>query len=367
MRSADATKSIFIHRMIIVLHMYVLIACFSFVNVHMTHAQSSNVRQLKLSIEKTVIAYPFLGMKSLNVLLSNESKTTATIMVAVDYRQSMRVSMFDKTEIPLSLAKNIKENQNLDTVYNTITIEPESTYTFVINIEDYVVIPRPGVYKIQVRYYPHLHIDDDKTFIASRAILIPITNFTKNQALILPSETAEHRSAQKMQKYSPDDIVTKMLHALQKSDWDMYFTLVDLRSLYINTVNSDDEFGTFSTAQQNEELANFKKRIINNSKNIADISSPDYFSVEKTSYTSNNAEVTTLIYNAYDESTAIKQFVFYLKRIHKIWKVVDYNARLISIISKKDFEKNILRKTQSENDIVQKSDYHYPARETSAQ
>lgn len=365
MQSMHHRHSILIHRMIIVLHMYVLIVCFSVVSMYAAHAQSSYTRQLKLIVEKTVLAYPFSGAKTINVTLFNTSKISATVTVAENYRQSIGISMFDKTEVPVPLKKSAQKKPEEKTAsspsYRSITIEPKSGYTFIINLEDYVAIPAPGVYKIQARYYPKPQTEAHKDFIASQAILIPITDFTKNKALILPSEgTTEYYAEQTLRKYSPDAVVTKMLSALQEQDWEVYFRVIDVRSFYINTTVSDDAFGTLSTAQQNAELANFKKRIINSSKNAIDISSPDHFNVEKTYFTHNNAEVTTLLYNVHDESTTIKRFMFYLKRIHNIWKVVDYNARLVSIISTRDFEENILRTRLHEDTTVQNSDYFYP-------
>ncbi len=360
-RSVETLRNNAIHRMIIVLHMHGLIACLLFfATPHAVQGQSLNDAQLELRIEKNALAAPFVGAKTITLTIYNASPKTMRLIIAEDYRRSIGIDVFDKTEVPLPIKKTSAEEAE-PSAYKTVSIEPKNGHSFEIDLDDYVRIPIAGVYKVQARYYLNPQAETPKAFIASRAILIPITDFADNQALAPKTESnPEYEAQQTLQKYTPDEVVKHMLGALQAAQWERYFSLIDLHSLYINTTVSNESFGTLSTLEQQAELANFKQRIINNSKNVLDIAPPDHFSIEKTYYTRRNAEITTLLYKVLGSSTTIKRFVFYLQRMQNMWKVTDYNARLVGVIRTKEFEDNILGQTFNKPTTAKQSDYQHP-------
>lgn len=317
----------------------ILLAAFICAPARAQNASSSDAGFL---VSKTEVAYSVDAEKTLSFTIQNISEISLRFSLSDDYVHSMVLAMFDESDMPVPMQPDVITRRNDPVSYRSFMLKPRETFTFTVNLDDYFVISKSGIYKLQARFYPAFYDDVNQRYALSNMLLVPVNNFTENEEAFAGLEGPEQSTAAaQSQPNSPDASVLHMLRAIQNSSWEDAFKYIDVRNLYTNTAVSSEVFGTFSAGKQAQELVNFKNRIMRGSSNTVDLSAPDYFSIEDTYYTRTNAKVTALLYTLQNSVASIKRYVFYLHKINAAWQMVDFTSRVVGTTPKDSVLKNV--------------------------
>lgn len=250
-----------------------------------------------------------------------------------------------------------KRTQYQQIFFREIAVEPGESFSFVEDLRDYVYLKQPGSFIVQARVYPELY---RSTLAAQRMTNSAAAN--ENSKSSIPAETAAlvEKSAQIFesnrlnlsirppviygpdgvpqemdsatgaalvrQKIPPDQVVEYMLIARQKSQWEKFFLYIDLETMLLARDQARKrQWLNESESGRRQMLIKYRQELqsatIDN-----DISTiPIDFTVERTSYTNTNGEVSVLqkFYGG-NNWTKVKRYKYLLVQKDGIWSVVDY-------------------------------------------
>ncbi len=214
------------------------------------------------------------------------------------------------------------------------------SFPFEIDINDYFMFLSVGTYKISLRYYPQFYSDRSlsQQYIASNSLVVSVVDFPSSTIANIPQDSLnQDPSYAERVLYQPNEIVFYAFSALKEMSWKKFFSFLDIKRFYLNTVADNNAFSFLSSLQQRTELKKFKERIMKG-KDKSDLSKIDYFSIEETQFTQNNANVEVLTQDRGDLIIVFKRYTIRLMRLYNVWKIVDYDIKVVARKTRTDKE-----------------------------
>lgn len=212
--------------------------------------------------------------------------------------------------------------------FREVSLETGESLSFVIDIKDFLKIPTPGMYVLQCHFYPELKRLSDKseTRIASNKLTLEVTpSPSAAAATILPvsPSTAEILRPEPM---PPDQVITYILTARQKSHWSQFFLYFDLERMLSRDPARKRRFRAESEDGRLTMIENYKFELSQATieKEIATI--PVDFRIEKTMYSETEGTVSVIQWFDYRTFREKKRFTYYLSQQDGIWRVYDYTV-----------------------------------------
>ncbi len=221
-----------------------------------------------------------------------------------------------------------KRNSNQQIFFREISLEPGEAYSFIENIKDYVSIDMPGMYILECAFYPELKrlSGDSESSIKSNRLTLEIKPSPGPAAVkLLPVSpiTAEVLQAQPI---PPDQVITYMLTARQKSLWEQFFLYMDMDRMLSRDPSRSRRFKAESEAGRALIRENYKSEL-SQTKIDTEISTiPVEFRIERTSYTEMEGTVTVIEWFNYKNFSEKKRFTYLLSARDGIWRVYDYTV-----------------------------------------
>lgn len=213
--------------------------------------------------------------------------------------------------------------------YRNMIIQPGEVFAFNIYLNDLADITEPGLYFIQLEFFPGLS-DGENRSIKSNIIdfsLKPNLGVSEVQKII-DYETGE---ILRKEKKAPDEVVEYTIKALQKSEFDKYFLYIDLESIMLKSQDRRERYIRLSDMERKKLTDEYRMMLVKNLQadyRTADaeaiIYRPFYYEIIKTWYTDKNAEVIVKQKFKYEQLTEIKEYTYKLKKVDSIWLIYDY-------------------------------------------
>lgn len=221
-----------------------------------------------------------------------------------------------------------KRSTNQQIYFREISLESGETYSFTENMKDYLTITTPGMYILDCAFYPELKrlTGDSEVSVKSNRLTLEIKPSPGAAAVkLLPVSpvTAEVLQAKAI---PPDQVITYMLTARQKSYWEQFFLYMDLEQMLSRDPARSRRFRAESENGRFIMIENYKSELSQASidKDISTI--PVDFKLERTTYTETEGNVTVIEWFQYKNFREKKRFTYYLSARDGIWHVYDYTV-----------------------------------------
>ncbi len=267
---------------------------------------------------------------TINLTITNRSPETLRFKLADDRIFSVDFRALTMKGMPLdhTPAWLRKRSSNRHVYFREVSIEPGESFSFDENVKDYLSFVEPGIYVLDCGFYPELKrlSGDLEPVIRSNRLTLevkPSPAAASARVLHISPATAEVLQPLPI---PPDQVVSYLLTARQKSRWDQFFLYLDLEQMIAKDPARGRRFKLASERDRYEILENYKfdlsQAIVD--KDISTI--PVEFQIERTSYTENEGEVTVIEWFDYNKFREKKRFTYYLASRDGIWRVFDYKV-----------------------------------------
>jgi hypothetical protein len=270
---------------------------------------------------------------SLEATLTNNSGRTFRFKMAENRMFNFDFEVTTPTNILLDHAQAFSRarTSNQPVLYREISLEPGDTFGVVVTLNDFIEIPKAGLYSVQGLFYPELYRrgpvsgDTPGTAEPLRSNMLtlsirPEIVFAEERAMI-EAETGKliHR-----EPLPPDEVVDYMLGARQRSQWEKFFLYLDLESLYLKNPGRAEAFRRMSEENRRAALDRYKEQLRSETVDVDILLIPAEYEIIRTSYTPLEAEVTVIERFQYRDYVEVKRYTYFLERRDSIWVITDY-------------------------------------------
>ncbi|MBN2442443.1 MAG: hypothetical protein JXJ04_13900 [Spirochaetales bacterium] len=222
----------------------------------------------------------------------------------------------------------IERNSLKQVFFREMSLEPGEEYGFVTDLRDFVTFENAGIYSIQAFFYQELLTQPGSVSLESNKLTLSVRPpvVLKEMQAVIEVETGE---ALQRTSLPPDEVITYMLNARQRSQWEKFFLYIDLETLLLRNPQRSVRYKKLSQSGREEMLNDYRLSLMQDKVEQDILVIPQHFEILETTYTPLNATVIVLEYFDYRDYTEKKRYTYYLKKKDKYWFVVDYT--LVSI------------------------------------
>jgi hypothetical protein len=271
----------------------------------------------------------YLNQTDITLKISITNNTTDTFRFKVASNRFFNLDFEVKTPTNLMLnhaEKFITERASRQHVfYREVSTEPGEEYSFIVVLNEYVKFEQAGLYTIQALFYPELLDQDTALILTSNKLSLSVRPpvVSKEMQAAIEVETGK---ALEREQIPPDEVVTYMLHARQKSQWEKFFLYIDLKSLFLQNYSRSVRFKKASQEEQQEMLEDFRNELMLQKIEKEILAIPTEFSILKTEYRPLEGSVVVLEKFRYSDYTEVKQYTYTVKKYDRYWLVTGYTC-----------------------------------------
>ena len=232
-----------------------------------------------------------------------------------------------------------KRSQSQQVYFREISVETGESFSFVEDLKDYAALTQSGAYVVQARIYPELFqiVESSAGIAPGRTITaVPLESnrltLSIRPRLMLgpdgiPLELdVETNAVLVREKLPPDEVVSYLLTARQKSQWEKFFLYLDLQAMLTRDAYRRRQWNAESEEGRQRMIARYRQDL-QNAVIDGDISLiPIDFSIERTVYGTDTGTVTVLQFFRVGNYTERKRYTWYLNKQDDIWTIVDYSV-----------------------------------------
>ncbi|MBT3273813.1 MAG: hypothetical protein HN368_11705, partial [Spirochaetales bacterium] len=221
----------------------------------------------------------------------------------------------------------IDRSSDQPVLYREYSLEPGERYSIVEDLTRYIVVAKPGIYKVRSNYHPELSVDSMATAILSNSLTLSVQ---PGSAEVDPAIVIDRDTGKALQQLviPPDEVISYMLSARQKSNWEKFFLYIDIEGLYLQDRGREESYNRqFSDVERRSALSAYRTSLMQETTEEGFLLVPSEFEIQKTSYTSDEASVLVIEKFAYTDFTEVKQYTYYLRRMDRIWTMYSYELK----------------------------------------
>jgi len=244
-----------------------------------------------------------------------------------------------------------KRSQSQQVYFREISVEAGESFSFVEDLKEYAALTQSGAYVVQARLYPELFQSDNRRYQISGAVsnagsinpggtLAAAGRPLESNRLTLsirprlipgpdgiPLELdVETNAVLAREKLPPDEVVTYLLTARQKSQWEKFFLYLDLESMLARDAFRRRQWNAESEEGRQRMIARYRQDLQNSMVDGEISLVPMDFTIERTVYNAQSGTVTVLEYFKVGTYTEKKRYTWYLEKKDSIWLIVDYSV-----------------------------------------
>jgi hypothetical protein len=271
----------------------------------------------------------------IQVTITNDSPRTYRFKLAEDRAFSVNFNVRTTTNRPVEPALGLirKRTENRQVYFREITIEPGESFSFVENLRDYAELRAAGSYVVEASIFPEL-IDP---LNLKGEELIPLQSNPLGLTLRFPPlpgrdggvpEALDEATGAALvrERLPPDEVVSYLLSARQRSQWEKFFLYLDLEAMVSRDPARQRQWRGESEEGRRRMIVRYREELRQDivDRDIATI--PTEFFIERTDY--NNEEGTVVVLEKFKNQgyTERKRYTYYLFRRDNIWTVVHYTV-----------------------------------------
>jgi len=264
------------------------------------------------------------------ITITNSGPGTLRFKLADDHFFSLDFSAMNTRNQALEHTDNWtrKRSTNRQVFFRELSLESGESYSFTENVKDYVTIANPGMYILDCSFYPELKqlMDDSESSINSNRLTLEIKPTVGAAAPKLIPLSPSSGEVLQPQAIPPDQVISYLLTARQKSSWDQFFLYIDLEQMISRDSGRGRRYRAESENGRFTMIENYKNEL-EREKTDKEISIiPVEFKIEKTSYSDTEGTVSVLEWFDYKTFREKKRYTYYLASRNGIWRVYDYTV-----------------------------------------
>ncbi len=262
---------------------------------------------------------------TLEAIFTNNSSQTYRFKMAENRMFNFDFEVATPTNILLDHSQEFTRSRsaNQPVLYREISLEPGEKYGVVVTLDEFIKIPKAGLYTVQAVFHPELNLGGSDSTIHSNTLTLnirPAIVFEEERAMI----EAETGKLIQRQPLPPDEVVDYMLSARQKSQWEKFFLYLDLESLYLKNPGRAQAYRRMSEENRRAVLDRYKEQLRSETVDVDILVIPATYEIVQTSYTPFEGRVTVIEKFQYRDYVEIKRYTYTLERHDTIWVVTDY-------------------------------------------
>ncbi|OQB03360.1 MAG: hypothetical protein BWY20_01662 [Spirochaetes bacterium ADurb.Bin215] len=264
------------------------------------------------------------------VSLSNNTPQPLRFKMADDHFYSLDFSALTTRNLPLDHTEVwLRSRSSSRQIYfREVSLEPGESLSFTVDVKDFLDIPTPGMYILQCHFYPELKrlSDESEQRVSSNKLTLEVKPSPSAAAATILPVSPESAQILRPEPMPPDQVLTYILTARQKSHWNQFFLYFDLERMLSRDPARKRRFRAESEDGRLSMIEHYKLELSQATieKEIATI--PVDFRIEKTMYTENEGTVTVIQWFDYRTFREKKRFTYYLSQHDGIWRVYDYTV-----------------------------------------
>ncbi|AEF80576.1 hypothetical protein [Leadbettera azotonutricia] len=279
------------------------------------------------------IYYLETGPILVQVTLTNNSPGTFRFKLADERVFSVDFDVKTTTNRPVEAADILvrKRSQSQQVYFREISVEAGESFSFVEDIRDFALLNKAGSYVVQARIYPELYypsaVSGDSQPLASNRLTLnirpPLIPGPDGVPLALDVET---NAVLARERLPPDEVVSYLLTARQKEQWEKFFLYLDLEAMLSHSAPRRRQWLAEGEEGRQRMLARYRTELQSETVDGDIATIPKDFTIERTVYGQEEGTVTVLEYFKVGTYTEKKRYTYYLRRSNDIWTIVDYSV-----------------------------------------
>lgn len=262
---------------------------------------------------------------SIAITISNETASPSSFRLADDRRFTVDFELRDDANrvVPRPADFTIARMVN-QVYYRTITLEPGEQLTFVEPLGEFAAVSEPGTYRVQGSLFPLLFNPEARDTIASNPLTLVVRPGASAEERSVVRFEAIARDALAREDLAPDEVVTSVLEALQRGEWDRFFLYLNLEAVFRQDPDQDRRFRRLGEADQRESLAAFREELqaATNGEDLVVV--PSRFRILETTYTPTTGSVVAELEFDRERFREIKRYRYELERRNGLWEIIGY-------------------------------------------
>ena len=262
------------------------------------------------------------------VSLTNRGAETLYFKLADNHEFSLDFTAIDTKNKNVLHTEGWLRNMNTNNrvYFRDVSLEPGQTYSFIENVKAYLDFKTPGVYILQCAFFSGLrsksdlseaHILSNRLTLEIKPSLGPLSIGT----LPVSESTSDILQAQAI---PPDQVITYMLNARQKSYWEQFFLYIDLERLVQKNPAKAKRYKAESEMGRVQMLNEFRQQLRQSKIEQSIVMLPSDFKIERTTYNDTEAEVKVIEWFSYSNFKEKKRYTYSLSSRDGVWTVYDY-------------------------------------------
>ncbi len=293
-------------------------------------AQSIKNPEIKIKYFNKTIFYPDETVDNpvyIHITVANRGSDTVRFKLADDRMFSVDFTVYDSKNSILSKTDTIirKRTTNNIVYFREISIEPGEEYSFVENLKEFVKLENPGLYYVDVTFYPEMY-KSKLTKITSNRLSLDVKPFPGVAATGSVAIDRKTMSVLKAQAISPDAVIEHTLISRQNNQWDAYFLYFDIEQMLMNDPVRNRKYRMLSAEERQRMITNYKTDLRQQRIETDIVSIPYTFTIERTTYTATEGTVTVLEWFKYDTFNEKKRYTYYVRKRDGIWLIYNYSV-----------------------------------------
>ena len=218
----------------------------------------------------------------------------------------------------------MERNTNRHIYFREIALEPGESYSFIEDVTDFINITEARQYRLQAVFFPELA--SSGLSLDSNILSLSVRPSTSEDPVMDRIEEATGEIL-KAEALPPDQVVSYMINARQRSQWQKFFLYLDLQSLFLRNPGSEERYRRGSEAERRFLIEEYRQSLQAETIDLDLLVIPHEFRVLKTTYTENQGVVDVLVKIRYADFTELKQYTYQLHKTLGIWYINNYEVR----------------------------------------
>lgn len=262
------------------------------------------------------------------VSLTNRGGETVYFKLADNHEFSLDFIAIDTKNKNVARTEAWLRNMNTNNrvYFRDVSLEPGETYSFIENVKDFLKFETPGVYILQCAFFSDLRFKSDlsEAHILSNRLTLEIKPSLGPLSIGTLPVSESNNDILQAQAIPPDQVITYMLNARQKSYWEQFFLYIDLERLIQKNPSKSKRYTAESEMGRIQMLNEFRQQLRQSKIEQSIVMLPSDFKIERTTYNDTEAEVKVIEWFSYSNFKEKKRYTYSLSSRDGVWTVYDY-------------------------------------------
>ncbi|GMO57742.1 MAG: hypothetical protein Ta2A_03220 [Treponemataceae bacterium] len=241
------------------------------------------------------------------------------------FNMDFRVRNMQSLELEATETLLRKRTTSQTVYFREIILETGEEYSFVENVKDYIAIPSPGMYYLDVNFYPELYKTANISIVSNRLTLDVRPSPSASSSKILPVEAAA-MTILTPETISPDRVVEQTIIARQRGQWDKYFLYMNVEQMLLRDGARERKYRTASAFERENMINTFKADLMQKRIEQDIVAVPEKFEIERTNYSQSRGTVSVIEWFKYNTFSEKKRYTYSVRAVDGIWQIYDYTV-----------------------------------------